>query len=99
MSKLLLFVGKESLEWARWGFFSADLKLEVAVKTSEMKFQPLLTTDSGFPELDLLSESADSAESNRFSVLYWRFLEVGPYSVVVGGLVGGITNSISLWLL
>ena len=66
-SKLKLLVGKESLDLARWNSLVelADLKVEVAVKTSEMKFQPLLTT---FPEfvsgLDF-SESADSVEFRR----------------------------------
>ena len=66
-SKLKLLVGKESLDLARWkSFFElAALKVEVAVKTSEMKFQPLLTT---FPELVSgldFSESADSVEFRR----------------------------------
>ena len=101
ISKLLLLLctGKESLERAR-ARLSAELvlKVEVALNTSAMKFHPRLTN------LSSLDFSAPSLESEwevgcRLGLRGGWQLTLGPYRVVVGGLVGGITNSISFWLL
>ena len=99
ISKLLLLLcsGKESRERAR-ARFSVEfvLKVEVALKTSAMKFQPRFTTFSSV--FTTFSSRLDGEAGYRFC-RGWVILLGGPYNVVVGGFVGGITNSISFWLL
>ena len=103
ISKLLLLLctGKESLERALARLLSELLlKVEVALNTSAMKFHPRLTTFSSCLDFsDPLPWESEWDVGWRLGLLSGWQLTLGPYRVVVGGLVGGITNSISFWLL
>ena len=98
ISKLLLLLctGKESRDRARARFSLAlVLKVDVALNTSAMKFQPRFTTFSSFLAFfETFSSPFEGELGKRFCRGCVRLFG-GPYSVVVGGLVGGITNSIS----